>query len=104
MSEDKTTLTERKALPHLTWMHYLKELERENPQSDQRDLTVVHEHAIRADKKKSYTFAKVSARGYLTEYLRLLLRCNRDGRRSIVCCAFGSNRSRTPLKSSTMPR
>lgn len=33
MSEDKTTLTERKALPHLTWMQYLKELERENPQS-----------------------------------------------------------------------
>lgn len=29
MSEDKPTLTERKALPHLTWMQYLKELERE---------------------------------------------------------------------------
>lgn len=41
MSEDKTTLTERKALPHLTWMHYLKELENENPQSIPHDLTVV---------------------------------------------------------------
>lgn len=47
---------------------------------------------------KSYTFAKISARGHLTEDLRLLLRCNRDESRSIVCSAFGLNRSRTVIE------